>query len=52
MFLLILFIVVTVAVNRLYHRIFNVMYFGFAAVLTEWIICFSVAAVIVGAIIG
>lgn len=52
MFLLILFIVVTVAINRLYHKVFNVMYFGFAAVLTEWIICFLIAAVIVGAIIG
>ena len=44
---LILIIVVTIKINQLYHKIFNVVYFSFVPVITEWLICFFIGAFIV-----
>ena len=45
--LIVVILVCTVGVNMLYHKIFDVTYFGCRAVLTEWIVC-----IIIGYFLG
>lgn len=48
--LLILVIICTVAVNRFYHKLFSITYFGFKPLVTEWLVCFMIGMTIVGAV--
>ncbi len=45
--LIVVIIACTVAVNILYHKIFDVTYFGCRAILTEWMVC-----IIIGYFLG
>ena len=49
---IILIIVGTVKINQLYHKIFDITYFSLTAVITEWIICFLISAMIVTKVFG
>lgn len=46
--LLILGIFIAVKLNRLYHKIFHVVYFGFVPVATEWLLCFLLGLAVAG----
>lgn len=48
--LLILTIMITVSINRFYHKIFSITYFGFQPLITEWIVCFIIGMAIAGSI--
>lgn len=37
-------IICAVIVNRLYHKIFDVTYFGCRAVITEWFFCLIIGS--------
>lgn len=50
--ILILAIIFTVNINRFYHKIFDVTYFGFKPLVAEWFICFLIGYVIAGMIGG
>ncbi|MBQ0055221.1 MAG: hypothetical protein KBS54_03630 [Synergistaceae bacterium] len=40
-------IILTILVHWLYHKIFDVVYFGMGAVVSEWVGCFFVSGIIV-----
>lgn len=48
MALIIALLVVTIIINRIYHKIFRVVYFSFTALATEWFFCFMGAMLVVG----
>ena len=48
--MLILVIICAVMVNRFYHKLFSITYFGFKPLITEWIVCFMIGAMIVGVV--
>ena len=35
-----------ILINRLYHKMFDVVYFGCGAVATEWVVCFIIGTTI------
>lgn len=39
-------IIVAIILNRIYHKIFDVTYFSFGALITEWGVCLLIAAFI------
>ena len=49
---IILIFVLAIILWRLYHKIFNVVYFGMSAFFKEIIICFLIAYVIVYWLLG
>lgn len=50
--MIIAIIIVTIILRTIYHKIFNVVYFSFYAVLKEWATCFLIAAILCTAILG
>lgn len=36
-------IILTIVINRIYHKIFDVTYFSLGAVVKEWATCFAIA---------
>ncbi len=51
MLLLIMILIVTFIINRLYHKIFHVTYFGFMPMIFEWFVCLIISGIIVGALL-
>ena len=43
---LILWVIITVKINQLYHRIFTITYFGFKPLLMEWFVCILIGGMI------
>ena len=39
-------IILTIVINRIYHKIFDVTYFSLGAVVKEWATCFTIAFII------
>lgn len=35
-----------ILINKVYHNMFDVAYFGFGAVITEWVVCFIIGTTI------
>lgn len=48
---IILIVIVTVILWRIYHKIFNVTYFGFTPMIKEIVTCFLLAMLIIGLLI-
>ena len=45
-------VIVTVILNRMYHKMFRVTYFSLQAVIFEWLACFIISTWIVGGLLG
>lgn len=48
--LIIAIIVCTLISNFVYHKVFNVTYFGFKAIVCEWMVCIIVGFFLAGGI--
>lgn len=46
--LIVAIIICTIAVNMLYHKIFDVTYIGCRPILTEWIVCIIIGYFLAG----
>lgn len=49
---LILAIILTIIVNRIYHKMFNVVYFGFSGYFKELFVIFIVSFFLCSALLG
>ena len=45
-------IILTVVLHRIYHKIFDVVYFSFSAYLREWGICLIISIFLCRTILG
>lgn len=50
--MIIAIIIVAAILNGLYHKIFDVVYFSFGALVKEWTICLCISALICGVLFG
>lgn len=48
MWVLILSVILTIIMNGIYHKIFNVVYFSFKALIVEWFVCYAINMAIIG----
>lgn len=48
----ILAIILTIIIYKIYHKIFNITYFGFKPIISEIVVMFIISLMISGSILG
>lgn len=51
MAILIVMLIVAFIINRLYHKIFHVTYFGFMSLIFEWFVCLIISGIVVDSLL-